>query len=383
MITQQEAIALRDGERQLTEEEAIAIADSGHWNDWSDEEIARFQLHQDRLAIPFNRFHEAVTKALGRDVWTHEFAFRQRLIDELNGLRQSPTLSEVIDLIPAEKTNDRSSLTHTPTVSTMPNHIQNRLQVIGESSEVQKLFDHIKGQWDNGEPMQIDFNTITPMPEELEVNPHSGIEMWVKLCTGQIDFSSILSSTKISSAKLFLNGHYEIVTQRLAAQTVLEYLIGERSGNVKDFTEEEFNQFIQCLKNYRTTGYISWYEWSIDNWGTKWNAYDQNDARNTEDTIYFQTAWSSPKKLILELSSMFPAVKIALTYADENAGSNTGRILFEAGAAIEIEQPERQSKEGFAIFFELHPDSIQYYRPVGDTYEYVEEEEIEEEEQQK
>jgi len=38
-----------------------------------DEEIVKFQLFQDCLAIPFDRFHAAIEKVLKRPVYTHEF----------------------------------------------------------------------------------------------------------------------------------------------------------------------------------------------------------------------------------------------------------------------------------------------------------------------
>lgn len=90
--------------RQITSEEAIKIRDSGIWQDWSHKERAAFQLHQNKPAMPFDIFHEAVTKALGRDVYTHEFAMdRQGLIAELNGKRQAPTMEDIINLIPPEQ----------------------------------------------------------------------------------------------------------------------------------------------------------------------------------------------------------------------------------------------------------------------------------------
>ena len=89
--------------KQITKDQAIQIYDSGIWKDWTDEEIVKFQLFQDCLAIPFSRFHEATEKVLDRSVWTHEFADQQRLIDEYLGKRPKPTFREIVELIPEEK----------------------------------------------------------------------------------------------------------------------------------------------------------------------------------------------------------------------------------------------------------------------------------------
>lgn len=89
--------------KQLTEKQAISIAQSGEWKNWNDEEIVRFQLFQDRLCMDFCRFHEAIEKVLGRPVFTHEFAYKDAIIREYLGEKERPTFNEVINLIPKEK----------------------------------------------------------------------------------------------------------------------------------------------------------------------------------------------------------------------------------------------------------------------------------------
>ena len=67
-------------------------------------EIAEFQMEQDRLCVPFDVFHKAIEDALGRPVYTHEFGLnRDGLRKELNGEKESPTLEEIINLIPENK----------------------------------------------------------------------------------------------------------------------------------------------------------------------------------------------------------------------------------------------------------------------------------------
>lgn len=88
----------------MTKEEAIKLHDSGFWKDMSYEERAKFQLFEPLLCMPFGVFHEAVEKALGRPVYTHEFGTNMDgLRRELLGERPAPTLEEIIDLIPKDK----------------------------------------------------------------------------------------------------------------------------------------------------------------------------------------------------------------------------------------------------------------------------------------
>jgi hypothetical protein len=58
----------------LTKAKALELFESNWWEFASHREIAQFQLHEDRLCRPFDVFHEAVEKTLGRPVFTHEFA---------------------------------------------------------------------------------------------------------------------------------------------------------------------------------------------------------------------------------------------------------------------------------------------------------------------
>lgn len=87
-------------EVQLTKEQAIALFDSEVYKKWTHEQIFRFQLFQEKLCIPFDIFHQASEKVLRRPVYTHEFAYRDKMVLEYLGEREAPTLREIIDLFP-------------------------------------------------------------------------------------------------------------------------------------------------------------------------------------------------------------------------------------------------------------------------------------------
>ena len=89
---------------QLTREQAIAFYDGGVWKEMSFEEKTKFQMVQDKLCMPFDVFHEAITKYLGRPVYTHEFGLnREGLMKEVFEGAPPPTLEEIINLIPEDK----------------------------------------------------------------------------------------------------------------------------------------------------------------------------------------------------------------------------------------------------------------------------------------
>lgn len=96
-------------------------------------------------------------------------------------------------------------------------------------------------------------------------------------------------------------------------------------------------------------GEDTWYQWCPKYWGSKWNAICKEDAsRCTDDTVYFQTAWSGVPKLIYLLHSRFDEVKIVYEFADEDIGYNCDRYVVNIDKLLmqnEHSTPIRGSKE--------------------------------------
>ena len=82
--------------KQLTKEQAIAFCDNKCYEGMSKRQIAEFQIEQDRLCVPFDVFHKAIEKTLGRPVFTHEFALNR------DGLKKE-LFEEILNLVPQEK----------------------------------------------------------------------------------------------------------------------------------------------------------------------------------------------------------------------------------------------------------------------------------------
>jgi len=90
--------------QSIGRDKAIALAQSNWWKGRPAREVAKFQLFTDELAMDFGDFHKALEEALGRPVWTHELALNfDGIAMELLGEKDSPTMEEIIDLIPEEK----------------------------------------------------------------------------------------------------------------------------------------------------------------------------------------------------------------------------------------------------------------------------------------
>ena len=68
----------------------------------------------------------------------------------------------------------------------------------------------------------------------------------------------------------------------------------------------------------------NWYDWSVENWGTKWNAYEhsttERDYDRGEINYNFLTAWGPPTPIVHELQRRFPTLCITMYFSIENLG---------------------------------------------------------------
>ena len=61
----------------------------------------------------------------------------------------------------------------------------------------------------------------------------------------------------------------------------------------------------QSEKLKKQHGFDNWYDWSIMNWGTKWNAIDTEVEQRDGTLIYrFNTAWDAPRRIAEALLRM-------------------------------------------------------------------------------
>lgn len=157
---------------------------------------------------------------------------------------------------------------------------------------------------------------------------------------GHVDFSRIIK----------FEGSFEWDGVRVSAETLAEKVVNAElsdhpllrpleeynraRASLKDLDDEGFEQFVQMLRNHRATGYFHTMDFAREAWGTKWNACDSTHDVDA-GTARFDTAWSFPAPVMLKLSEAFPGDEIAIEYADEDIGSNCGRMTLKAGAVVE------------------------------------------------
>lgn len=161
----------------------------------------------------------------------------------------------------------------------MPNHCTNYLSCTSGKSIGELIKPYISYKDEHGEKHPyIDFNKIVPMPE------------------------CILETLNFGS---------------------MEYIQAKRTPEEEEIEKkkrEELND--RCMKE---TGHSSWYDWSVANWDTKWNSYNnttleediyEDQKMEDLDSLTFQTAWSPPINVIRRLAKL-TGESLRMSYYDE------------------------------------------------------------------
>ena len=181
----------------------------------------------------------------------------------------------------------------------MPNHITNKITVLEGQYDLSKL---------------TSFNDVVPMPKEIKDTSHGNVVMELE--------------------KLFgISGHYG---------TPL---------TLKEIHNKYPNEDIaKLLTNFREYGHITWYSWSIEKWGTKWDMYD---VECEDNVLTFLTAWNAPKQLYQALADTLDDETILyVEYADEDIGYNAGVFVISKESVIHTKY-DADSKDAWELAIKL------------------------------
>lgn len=216
----------------------------------------------------------------------------------------------------------------------MPNWIINKLSFEGSSADVLNLLQSI-----SSEEESIDFNNIIPRPKDLDDVTSSGF--------------GINNDIGCALASYFDKGERKSLEESMQWVWAKNLITQNNIKNVEEWAtyliqNKDYKNRIEngrkLLRNLELYGYSDWYTWSIDKWGTKWNAKDTYTT--SEGEVVFQTAWSTPFQVLIELSKQYPEVILKIRFADESIGSNCGEYHLQKGEVIhEVEYDEIEACE--------------------------------------
>lgn len=199
----------------------------------------------------------------------------------------------------------------------MPNNIKNLL-ILDENQN----YDRFLKKCD--EYYYFDFNQFKPQPDEIKEQEQYDLSVQVE---------------KVARASLGFS--------RWQAKDLINKL-----------NDREFEYYIKMLRCYRKCNFLTWRDWNIYHWGTKWNSY--NVVCLNKHEILFDTAWSPPHPVISKMAEKIEG-KLTHIWSDEDIPFNVGRIVYERGGYKTFHEDLSESKEGYEIAFKLRPHRKEEY----------------------
>jgi len=280
----------------------------------------------------------------------------------------------------------------------MPNHVKNKIILDGDAEQIKSLLEKFSTTYPQTESLTYDGRIICKtsdgsygwldkesnvfsrrdLPSVLGIPPQYEID-YVKEWTRFPDFEKVFPTPEViklvgdSVCSNITNAVYAKYMHPLSDNPLLASLeYQNRFLSEHKIKPEDELQFERACLAYEQTGFCYWYDFNQKNWGTKWNAYSCETLSEKEFT--FETAWSNVLNIVLEISKSFEG-NIVYAYADENTGYNTGSYLICKGIVISELHYPGGSIGAYEMAFDLRPELKENYRLVGDTYEYIDEDE--------
>ena len=203
----------------------------------------------------------------------------------------------------------------------MPNHTANNFTVTGPVADVKRFLKQAAGS-----DKELSFDSLLPLPTVLK-----GSTAPVRIQTqAEIDATWAEWNKRKDEGKL---EKWELEQGRPMGLGV---------------TQETYDTLM------KEHGVSNWYDWSVLNWGTKWDCYDVrewNIAVADEEmtaTIYYETAWSPATQLWLTVSKQYPTLTFFHEFADEGGGF-LGDETIHNGTVIEENEYDWDSDDGITL----------------------------------
>lgn len=184
------------------------------------------------------------------------------------------------------------------------------------------------------EESRFDFNAFVPMPKGIELSQSTtevtgwddfkkqgdkklkDVKMTPRL-TGLITALDLTDENTVNDViKALEDKHYpdvdlsgiDLHSKESREDIVLNFKIVEYQSRLHE----------ENLQNY---GYATWYDWSIENWGTKWNAsHTQIHDEGSNFLVFsFDTAWGMPTPIYEKMVEDYPNLEFSIEVTEEAA----------------------------------------------------------------
>ncbi len=212
----------------------------------------------------------------------------------------------------------------------MPNWVSTHLRVEGPPEQLAAFRDKAKGKPDpdTGGQEPLSFNSFIPMPESLHVEKSSVGEMGYAVFHG-------------GSIDRYLSYGY-----------IKQEGIQDREGLMLylDLKEPDARRLGDTYaENLKLYGHTDWYDWSIANWGSKWDACHVDVLDESEGSLQlrFDTAWSPVEPVLEAMSQQFPELTFTATF-DEESHSFYYEAAWLGGEKTEERELERDEEPEYS-----------------------------------
>ena len=102
----------------------------------------------------------------------------------------------------------------------------------------------------------------------------------------------------------------------LTEKDIYQYSFSKARGKVGELPVKTEGAFGESYRFASGEMDDRWYDWRLQNWDTKWDAYDVavTDADPDQFEVEFNTAWSPPETVCSALREQYPDISISWFY---------------------------------------------------------------------
>jgi hypothetical protein len=170
----------------------------------------------------------------------------------------------------------------------MPNWCSNTLDIRAKTKE--DLDDFLEKA--KNENYEFSLESLYPIPEELKVGSHR-----------------------------YLQSYDPIEIEKTHRENAEKYKWNMSEEDLQKKIDEEIAIAEQYAENKKKYGAVSWYDWCVEKWGTKWDVEGYvSRGGDTDAHITFESAWSPPTYWLEHVAPQFPNLKFQLNYREEGVG---------------------------------------------------------------
>lgn len=180
----------------------------------------------------------------------------------------------------------------------MPNWCEQELKVTAVKPK--DVFDLLEFKQKVG---LLENNKILPMPEDLKNTSSGSSETVYDVFYGSDDRINYI-----------LNWPW-VIEENLTTQEDLKNYYLQKDPNAKEIADK-------YKHNLETYGCLTWYDWALKHWGTKWGICHAslNEEKPRTLLYWFESAWSPAIPMIYHLSTQYPTLKFSLKYWEMGVG---------------------------------------------------------------